>query len=99
MIQEEYKDLPEKKAKKPGDFKLLEENELIMKKPDMAKKTIKDFIPIVVKERRHKKLVIPKLKKYDIKNIKNREKEKSNQFITNGKKNKKKKTKKEKEKS
>ena len=60
----------------------------------MEKKTIKDFIPIVVRERSHRKLVIPKLKKYDIKNIKNREKEKSNQFITNGKKNKKEKSKK-----
>ena len=101
LIQEEYKDLPEKKAKKPGDFKLLEENELIMKRPDMIKKTIKDFIPIVVKERTHKNVIIPRLKKYDIKNIKNREKEKSNQSITNDKqKNKKKKNKKkEKEKS
>ena len=94
IIQEEYKNLPTKKYKKPGEFKLLEENELIMKRPEMEKKTIKDFIPIVVRERSHRKLVIPKLKKYDIKNIKNREKEKSNQFITNGKKNKKEKSKK-----
>jgi len=101
LIQEEYKDLPEKKSKKPGEFKLLEENELIMKKPEMIKKTISDFIPIVVKERSHRKIIIPMLKKYDLKNIKNREKEKSNQNISNVKKNKKKqpekkKTKKEK---
>lgn len=90
LIQEEYKNLPTKKSKKPGEFKLLEENELIMKRPEMIKKTINDYIPIVVKARSHRKLVIPKLKKYDLKNIKNREKEKSNQNISNVKKNKKK---------
>jgi len=47
-----------------------------MNKPEMIKKTIKDFIPIVVKERTHRKIIIPSVKKYDIKNIKNREKEK-----------------------
>ena len=94
LIQEEYKNLPPKKSKKPGEFKILEENELIMKRPEMVKKTIKDFIPIVVRERSHRKLIIPKLKKYDIKTTNNREKEKSNQFITNGKKNKKEKSKK-----
>jgi len=92
LIQEEYKNLPKKKSKKPGEFKLLEENELIMKKPEMIKKTISDYIPIVVKERSHRKIVMPMLKKYDLKNIKNREKEKSNQNISNVKKNKKKKT-------
>ena len=101
LIQEEYKNLPKKKCKKPGEFKLLEENELIMKKTEMIKKTIKDFIPIVVRERSYRKMIIPQLKKYDLKNIKNREKEKSNQIISNAKKNKKKqpekkKTKKEK---
>jgi len=90
LIQEEYKNLQTKKSKKPGEFKLLEENELIMKRPEMVKKTINDYIPIVVKARSHRKLVIPKLKKYDLKNIKNREKEKSNQNISNVKKNKKK---------
>ena len=90
LIQEEYKNLPKKKCKKPGEFKLLEENELIMKKTEMIKKTIKDFIPIVVKERSYRKMIIPQLKKYDLKNIKNREKEKSNQIISNVEKNKKK---------
>uniref|UniRef100_A0A6C0JCL4 Uncharacterized protein n=1 Tax=viral metagenome TaxID=1070528 RepID=A0A6C0JCL4_9ZZZZ len=86
LIQEEYKNLPKKISKKPENFKLLEENELIMNKPSVIKKTIKDFIPIVVRERSHRKIVIPKVKTYDLKNIKNREKEKSNQFITDGKK-------------
>tara|TARA_B110000977_G_C10812939_1_gene391020 strand:+ start:131 stop:697 length:567 start_codon:yes stop_codon:yes gene_type:complete len=90
LIQEEYKNLPIKKSKKPGEFKLSEENELIMKTPEMIKKTIRDFIPIVVRERSHRKIIIPKLKTYDLKNIKNREKEKSNQNISNAGKNKKK---------
>ncbi len=89
LIQKEYKDLPKKKQKDPKNFKLKNENELLMKKPEIIKKTIKDFIPIVVKERKKKKIIIPKQKKYDIKNPKNREKEKSKQFITNAKKNKK----------
>ena len=89
QIQEEYKDLPKKKEKKLSNFKLVDENKLMMKKPEIIKKTIKDFIPIVVKERKKKKLIIPKQKKFDLKNPKNREKEKSKQFITNAKKNKK----------
>ena len=89
QIQEEYKDLPKKKEKKLSNFKLIDENKLMMKKPEIIKKTIKDFIPIVVKERKKKKLIIPKQKKFDLKNPKNREKEKSKQFITNAKKNKK----------
>ena len=91
QIQEEYKSLPEKKEKKIKDFELQKENELIMKKPEMIKKTIKDFIPIDVKERKKKNMIIPKKKTYDLKNPKNREKEKSKQFISNAKKNKKKK--------
>ena len=98
IIQNEYKDLPEKKSKQKENFDLSVNNELIMNKPEPIKKTIKDFIPIVVKERKPKKIIIPKQKKYDLKNPKNREKEKSNQFITNAKKNKKKKKKKIKEK-
>ena len=91
QIQEEYKNLPEKKEKKITEFELQKENELILKKPEMIKKTIKDFIPIVVKERKKKNMIIPKKKTYDLKNPKNREKEKSKQFISNAKKNKKKK--------
>ena len=71
LIQEEYKDLPKKKEKKPKNFKLNKENELLLKKPEIVKKTIKDFIPIVVKERTKKKIIIPKQKKYDIKQPKN----------------------------
>ena len=96
VIQEEYKNLPKSKSKNIKTLNLANENKLIINKPQPIKKTIKDFIPIVVKERKPKKIVIPKQKKYDLKNPKNREKEKSNQFITNATKNKKKKPKKEK---
>lgn len=96
LIQEEYKNLPEKKEKKVKEFELQKENELIMKKPEMIKKTIKDFIPIVVKQRPMKNIILPKKKTYNLKNPKNREKEKSNQFISNVKKNKKEKGEKEK---
>ena len=91
IIQEEYKDLPVKIEKTNKNFKLEKENEKLMKKPKVIKKTIKEFIPIVVKERKKKKMILPKQKNFDLKNPKNREKEKSNQFISNGKKNKKKK--------
>ena len=52
IIQNEYKDLPEKKSKQKENFDLSVNNELIMNKPEPIKKTIKDFIPIVVKERK-----------------------------------------------
>mgnify|MGYP001391732732 FL=1 len=74
MIQEDYKNLPKKKESKPKNFKLKKENELMMKKTEIEKKTIKDFIPIVVKERKKKKMIIPKKKDYDLKNPKNRKK-------------------------
>jgi hypothetical protein len=89
-IQKEYKNLPEKEKEEIKDFQLQKENELMFKRPEIIKKTIKDFIPIVVKERRKKNIIMPKKKTYDLKNPKNREKEKSKQFISNGKKNKKK---------
>ena len=74
MIQEDYKNLPKKKERKPKNFKLKKENELMMKKTEIEKKTIKDFIPIVVKERKKKKMIIPKKKNFDLKNPKNRKK-------------------------
>ena len=74
LIQEDYKNLPKKKETKPKNFKLNKENELMLKKTEIEKKTIKDFIPIVVKERKKKKMIIPKKKDYDLKNPKNRKK-------------------------
>ena len=72
LIQEDYKNLPKKKIKKPKNIQLWKENELMMKTPEVVKKTIKDFIPIIVKERKKKKLIIPKQKDFDLKNLKNR---------------------------
>jgi len=88
-IQKEYTNLPKKKEKKVTDFQLQKENEIIMKRPELVKKTIKDFIPIVVRGRKKKKIILPKKKNFDLKNPKNRVKEKSKQFISNAKKNKK----------
>merc|ERR1712078_592512 len=51
IIQNEYKDLPQRKSKQNKNFNLSVNNELIMNKPEPIKKTIRDFIPIVVKER------------------------------------------------
>ena len=98
LIQEEYKNLPKKKDKEQNikEFELYKENEIMMNRPEIVKKTIKDYIPIVVKERKMKNIILPKKKIYNLKNPKNREKEKSNQFISNAKKNKKEKRKKEK---
>ena len=72
LIQEDYKNLPKKKIKKPKNIQLWKENELMMKTPEVVKKTIKDFIPIIVKERKKNKIIIPKQKNFDLKNVKNR---------------------------
>ncbi len=74
MIQKEYKNLPKKEKKKMTNFKLLEKNKLMMKSKKKIKQTLEDFIPIVVKERKIKKLVMPKQINYDLKNPKNRKK-------------------------
>jgi len=72
LIQQDYKNLPKKKIKKPKNIKLWKENELMMKTNVVTKKTIEDFIPVIVKERRKKKIIIPKQKNFDLKNPKNR---------------------------
>ena len=74
IIQKEYKNLPKKEKKKMTNFKLLEKNKLMMKSKKKIKQTLEDFIPIVVKERKIKKLVIPKQINFDLKNPKNRKK-------------------------
>lgn len=68
IVQKEYSDIKEKKKNPIKNFKLMENNELIMKTKENRVKTIKDYLPIVVKEKKKKKMVIPKQKKYDIKN-------------------------------
>ena len=68
LVQKEYNDIKERKKKPSKNFKLMENNTLIMKTKENTVKTIKDYLPIVVKEKKKKKMVIPKQKKYDIKN-------------------------------
>tara|TARA_A100001015_G_scaffold277770_1_gene337281 strand:+ start:1526 stop:2086 length:561 start_codon:yes stop_codon:yes gene_type:complete len=68
LVQKEYSDIKEKKKKPRKNFKLMENDTLIMKTKENTVKTIKDYLPIVVKEKKKKKMVIPKQKKYDIKN-------------------------------
>ena len=46
----------------------------MMKSKKKIKQTLEDFIPIVVKERKIKKLVMPKQINFDLKNPKNRKK-------------------------
>lgn len=46
----------------------MEQNVLMMKTKENTVKTIKDYLPIVVKEKKNKKIIIPKKKQYDIKN-------------------------------
>ena len=46
----------------------MNQNKLMMKDKKNTVKTIKDFLPIVVKEKTKKKMIIPKQKTYDIKN-------------------------------
>ena len=68
MVQKEYENLPKKKNKKISKFELMDQNTLIMKTKQNATKTIKDYLPIVVKEKKKKRIIIPKQKFYDIKN-------------------------------
>ena len=78
-IQEEYKEMKKgKKNKKVPNLELIKENKLMMKKIEKDKKTIEDFMPVVVKERRKKKIVLPKSKDINLKDPKYRnEKKKS----------------------
>ena len=68
MVQKEYENLPKKKNKKISKFELMEQDTLIMKTKENTTKTIMDYLPIVVKEKKKKRMIIPKQKFYDIKN-------------------------------
>ena len=74
IIQEDYKDIKQKTQPLDKSFKLNDENKKMMKQAKIATKTIKDFLPIVTKQRPQKKVVIPKKKHFDIKNEKFRTK-------------------------
>ena len=86
IIQEEYKNLKEKPKKEVNtNFKLSENNKIMSRETKKHIKTIKDYIPIVVRTKKKKKRTYPKKKEIDIKDpifrIKGLEKEKSKQFI------------------
>ena len=68
MVQKEYKNLSKQKSKPVVNFKLMNQNKLMMRDKKNTVKTIKDFLPIVVKEKTKKKMIIPKQKIYDITN-------------------------------
>tara|TARA_Y100000813_G_C24160854_1_gene352033 strand:+ start:843 stop:1334 length:492 start_codon:yes stop_codon:yes gene_type:complete len=71
IIQKEYENVKIKTKtitkEELANFKVMEKNELMMKRKEDTKKTIKDFIPIVVKEKKKKKMIIPKQKEFNIK--------------------------------
>lgn len=72
IIQKEYDDIKKKRTSKVRNFKLEENNKLMMKASEPPKKTIKDFMPIVVKPKKNKKIIIPKVKDYKLKDPENR---------------------------
>lgn len=74
IIQEDYKNIKQKKQKLDKSFKLIDENKKMMKQAKIETKTIKDFLPIVTRAKPKKKVVIPKKKNFDIKNEKFRTK-------------------------
>ena len=71
IIQKEYNNVKVRTKtltkKELENFKVMEKNKLMMKRKEDTKKTIKDFIPIVVKEKKKKKMIIPKQKNFNIK--------------------------------
>ena len=86
VLQEEYKDLKEKKQTQVDhNFNLSENDKIMSKETKKTIRTIKDCIPIKVKTKPKQKRTYPKKKNFNIKDekfrIKGLEKEKSNQFI------------------
>ena len=99
VLQEEYKDLKEKKQTKVDhNFNLSDKDKIMSNETKKTIRTIKDCIPIKVKTKPKQKRTYPKKKNINIKEekfrIKGLEKEKSNQFICPVNQNKKELTKK-----
>ena len=65
LLQKEYEDIKIESRKPKEDFKLQVENEKLIKKKTVKPKTMNDFI--VQKNKKIKKYIPPKVKKYDIK--------------------------------
>lgn len=74
IIQENYKDIKKKKKKVNKNFKLMDEDKKLVHQKKEETKTIKDYLPIVIKGKTKKKIIIPKKQKFDIKNQKFRTK-------------------------
>lgn len=79
IIQDEYKNMKKnKKNKKIPNLEMINENKKLMKKIKKEKNKIEDFIPVIVKERKKKKIIIPQSKDINLKDPKYRgEKKKS----------------------
>ena len=69
IVQKEYENIKKKKSKPLHNFKIITQNEIMMKQKN-TNKTILDYLPIVVKKNKNtkKKIIIPKQKMFDLKN-------------------------------
>lgn len=77
IIQEEYKDMKKnKKNKNIPNLEMINENKKLMKKLKKPKNKIEDFIPVIVKERKKKKIIMPQAKPINLKDPKYRGKKK-----------------------
>ena len=79
ILQDEYKDMKKtKKNKKVSSLEMINENKKLMKKIKKEKNKIEDFIPVIVKERKKNKIIMPQSKDINLKDLKFRgEKKKS----------------------
>jgi len=79
IIQDEYKNMKKnKKNKKIPNLEMINENKKLMKKIKKEKNKIEDFIPVIVKERKKKKIIMPQSMNINLKDPKYRgEKKKS----------------------
>ena len=79
IIQDEYKNIKKnKKNKKIPNLEMINENKKLMKKIKKEKNKIEDFIPVIVKERKKKKIIMPQSMNINLKDPKYRgEKKKS----------------------
>jgi len=69
IVQKEYENIEKKKTNPSRNFKIATQNEIIMKQKN-TNKTILDYLPVVVKKNKNtnKKIIMPKQKKFDLKN-------------------------------
>ena len=65
-----------KKNKNIPNLEMINENKKLMKKLKKPKNKIEDFIPVIVKERKKKKIIMPQAKPINLKDPKYRGKKK-----------------------